>query len=147
MPIQRWSPFNVGLQLDIVYNQFIRGILGDTSIGCGGRFPAGSTIPPNEFTYPELRNGIQIFPGGVPIYRGTTLIAAIGVSGDGVDQDDMIAFLGLANAARKSASGFGNAPAAMRADQLTPHDVRLRYVQCPQSPFIDSTDQNVCAGN
>jgi uncharacterized protein GlcG (DUF336 family) len=145
-PIARWSPFNVGLQLDIVYNQFIRGILGDTSIGCGGKFPAGSAIPPNEFTYPELRNGIQIFPGGVPIYRGARLIGAIGVSGDGVDQDDMVAFLGLANASRKLATGMGNAPAAMRADQLVPHGVRLRYVQCPQAPFTDSTDQNVCAG-
>ena len=23
---------------------------------------------------------------------------------------------------------------------------RLRYVQCPQAPFIDSTEQNVCEG-
>ena len=37
-------------------------------------------------------------------------------------------------------------PAAMRADTLTPQGTRLRYVQCPQSPFNDSTDQNVCAG-
>ena len=35
-------------------------------------------------------------PGGVPIYRGDQLIGGIGVSGDGVDQDDMIGFLGLA---------------------------------------------------
>ena len=46
------------------------------------------------------RNGVQIFPGGVPIYRGATLVGAIGVSGDGVDQDDMIAFLGVHDAGR-----------------------------------------------
>jgi hypothetical protein len=85
-------------------------------------------------------NGIQIFPGGVPVYRASALIGAVGVSGDGVDQDDMVAFLGLAN------SGLGNAPASMRADQLAPQGTGLRYVQCPQSPFNGSTEQNVCAG-
>ena len=70
------------------------------------------------------------------------LIGAIGVSGDGVDQDDMIAFLGLNNVG----NGLSNAPKAMRADTLTPQGVRLRYVQCPQSPFINSNEQNVCEG-
>jgi hypothetical protein len=74
------------------------------------------------------------------------LLGAIGVSGDGVDQDDMIAFLGLANAGRRLNTGLGNAPAAMRVDNLTPMGTRLRYVQCPQSPFNGSTEQNVCAG-
>ena len=91
-------------------------------------------------------NGAQIFPGSVPIYRGTHLVGAVGVSGDGVDQDDMIASLGLANAARSLATGIANAPAAMRADTLSPQGVRLRYVQCPQAPFNGSSDENVCAG-
>ncbi len=34
----------------------------------------------------------------MPIYRGGTLVGGIGVSGDGIDQDDMISFLGLHNA-------------------------------------------------
>ncbi len=41
-PIERWSPFNVGFQLDLVYNQFVKGILGDTSQGCASRVPAGA---------------------------------------------------------------------------------------------------------
>jgi hypothetical protein len=82
----------------------------------------------------------------VPIYRNGALAGAVGISGDGVDQDDMIAFLGLANAGARLANGVGNAPAAMRADQLTPLGTRLRYVQCPQSPFNGSDEQNVCAG-
>jgi uncharacterized protein GlcG (DUF336 family) len=146
-PIATWSPFNVGFQLDLVYNQIVKGVGGDLSEGCAGRLPA--SIPPPPGPVPmiaKLRNGVQIFPGGVPIYRGTQLVGAIGVSGDGVDQDDMIAFLGVANAARTLATGFANAPQAMRADTLTPHGVRLRYVQCPQSPFNASTEQNVCAG-
>jgi uncharacterized protein GlcG (DUF336 family) len=137
-----WSPFNVGLQLDLVYNQLVDSVGGDLSVGCTG--------------LAEIANGIQIFPGGVPIYRGSQLIGAIGVSGDGVDQDDMIALLGLARAsAALVASGnsnplasapIANAPAAMRADQLAPLGVRLRYAQCPQAPFNGSGEQNVCAG-
>jgi len=72
------------------------------------------------------------------------LVGAIGVSGDGVDQDDMISYLGLENAGRRLATGIGNAPRAIRADTLAPMGTRIRYVQCPQSPFIDSNEQNVC---
>jgi uncharacterized protein GlcG (DUF336 family) len=143
-PIAQWSPFNDGFQLDLVYNQLVKGVLGDDSEGCAGRAAAGGTATDTGLA--RLRNGVQIFPGGVPIYRGTRLVGAIGVSGDGVDQDDMIASLGLANAATEMATGFGHAPAAMRADMLTPQGVRLRYIQCPQAPFNGSSEENVCAG-
>jgi len=123
-----WSPFNVGFQLDLVYNQLVKaaGAADDTTTGCTG--------------LSMVTNGIQIFPGGLPVYRAGALVGAVGVSGDGVDQDDMVAFLGLSNA------GLGNAPASMRADRLAPQGTGLRYVQCPQSPFNGSTEQNVCAG-
>lgn len=146
-PISSWSPFNVGFQLDLVYNQLIKSIAaGDTSVGCAGRQPAGATGPDTGFT--RATNGIQIFPGGVPIYRGTQLIGAVGVSGDGVDQDDMVAFLGLANAGRILNTGIANAPANIRSDLINVGGTgaRLRYVQCPQAPFNGSSEQNVCAG-
>ncbi len=38
-----------------------------------------------------LRNGITIFPGGVPLYRNGQVVGGVGVSGDGVDQDDLVA--------------------------------------------------------
>lgn len=142
-----WSPFNVGLQLDLVYNQLIRAAAaGDTSTGCAGRASLLDAPGTPDAGLAIARNGIQIFPGGVPIYRGQTLVGAIGISGDGIDQDDMVAFLGLANAGAALGTGIGNAPPAMRADQLSPLGTRLRYVQCPQAPFNDSTEQNVCAG-
>jgi len=125
-PLANWSVFNVGFQLDLVQSQLLAGVGGSTATGCSGLSVA--------------TNGVQIFPGGLPIYRSGALIAAIGVSGDGVDQDDMVAFLALSNA------GLGNAPSAMRADQRSPQGTGLRYVQCPQSPFNGSTEQNVCAG-
>jgi uncharacterized protein GlcG (DUF336 family) len=145
-PYATWSPFNVGLQLDLVNNQLVRGALGDLGEGCAGRAAPASAASDAGPGIAKVRNGIQVFPGGVPIYRNGALAGAVGISGDGVDQDDMIAFLGLANAGTRLANGVGNAPAAMRADQLTPLGTRLRYVQCPQSPFNGSDEQNVCAG-
>ena len=81
----------------------------------------------------------------MPIYRGDVLVGGIGVSGDGIDQDDMIAFLGLDRAGRTLGT-IGNAPRGMRADQLSPLGVHLRYVQCPFAPFLGSDQQNVCQG-
>ncbi len=133
-PISNWSPFHVGFQLDLNYNAIVRAATGNASVGCTG--------------LARVKNGIQIFPGSMPIYRGTTLIGAIGVSGDGIDQDDMVAFLGLHNAGKILNNGIGNAPKNMRADNIEPQGLgtRLRYVQCPQAPFIDSSEQNVCDG-
>lgn len=149
-PAGEWSPFSTGLQLDLVYNALIQhvgftlSLAPDTPMNCTGidgfddAFAVAGAIP-------QLANGTQIFPGSVPIYRGAQLLGAIGVSGDGVDQDDMIAFLGLHRAAN-ALGGFGNAPNQMRADTLTPQGVRLRYINCPVTPFIDNDDQNVCEG-
>jgi len=47
----------------------------------------------------EYRNGLITFPGGVPLYKGGSLVGGVGVSGDGVDQDETVAFAG--------AAGFG----------------------------------------
>jgi uncharacterized protein GlcG (DUF336 family) len=142
-----WSPFNVGLQLDLVYNQLVKAAAtGDTSTGCAGRAPLGAAAGTPDDGLRVARNGVQIFPGGFPLYRNGTLVGAVGVSGDGVDQDDMVGLLGTANAARALGTGLANAAPAIRADTLSPMGVRLRYAQCPQSPFNDSTEQNVCAG-
>jgi uncharacterized protein GlcG (DUF336 family) len=156
-----WSPFHVGLQLDLVYNQVALHLahvlnqaglalfLDDTLLAPAPTPEVPEPLPDQPrggcTLLPELANGLQIFPGSVPIYRGGSLVGAIGVSGDGIDQDDMIAFLGLHNAGSRL-GGFGNAPRDIRSDTLSPQGVRLRYVQCPQAPFIDSNAQNVCEG-
>lgn len=137
-PFPQWSPFAVGLQLDLVING-----LRDHLLFYLGAAPAD--VGMNCTNIGRLPNGIQIFPGSVPIYRGDTLIGGIGVSGDGIDQDDMISFLGLHNSGEILGS-INNAPPAMRADQLTPKGVRLRYIQCPQKPFLNSDEQQVCEG-
>ena len=45
----------------------------------------------------RLQNGLQIFPGGVPIYRAGKLIGGVGVSGaPGGEKDEVCANAGLA---------------------------------------------------
>ena len=133
-PYGQWSPFTDGLQLDLVFSKVVANLLNNQAVT-----PCSTAA--------EAQNGIQIFPGGVPIFRGSTLVGAIGISGDGIDQDDMIAFLGLANAGTALGTGIANAPANNRADTIPgiPGGF-LRYVNCPVAPFLDTTSTNVCNG-
>ena len=158
-PLSQWSVFSTGLQLDLSINAILRHVLyaGGLSIvtdvpqGCAGAgllVSSPATLPTitNTAAAPRLANGLQIFPGSVPIYRGATLVGAIGVSGDGVSQDDMVAFLGLQRASTKLNGSVNQAPKSRRADTLSPQGTRLIYVQCPQSPFLNSDQENVCDG-
>jgi len=149
----QWSVFSVGWQLDVSINALLQHVLyvagavaGDVGPGCAGVDLSATLVATPTTSSLQLANGAQVFAGGVPVYRGATLVGGMGASGDGVDQDDMVAFLGLSQAGGLLAGAIGNAPAARRADTLTPQGVRLRYVQCPQAPFIDSSAEGVCDG-
>lgn len=148
-PIEDFNPLATGLQAALIFpnlGQHLAFVTGasatDTPMRC-------TNTPDAAAGQNRLENGIQIFPGSVPIYRGDQLIGGLGVSGDGIDQDDMISFLGLHNAGLRVGS-IGNAPKAIRADNvvvdLGDAQVRLRYVSCPFAPFLDTDDQNVCEG-
>ncbi len=136
-----WSPFSTGLQSDLIMNQLLTHVV--FAVGASANdVVTGCVEAPGQ----RLANGAQIFPGSVPIYRGTTLVGGIGVSGDGIEQDDMISFLGVHQAGLALGGAINNAPPEIRADTLSPQGERLRYIQCPQSPFIDSDEQRVCEG-
>ncbi len=144
-PITEWSPFATGLQESLVRPEVVKhlGFVDGTSDKgaaneCVGLLNEGGDIH-------LLGNGIQIFPGSVPIYRGSTLIGGIGVSGDGVDQDDMIAFLSV-HRVGEALGTLGNAPKEIRADTIEVDNVRLRYISCPFNPFLDESEQEVCNG-
>ncbi len=77
----------------------------------------------------NLPNGITIFPGGFPLYRNGVLVGAIGVSGDGVDQDDLISSSGT--------GGFLPNP-SIRADNLRYLGARLPYAVFPREPQLDA---------
>ncbi len=159
-PAGQFSVFSVGLQLDLVYNAVIQHVafaIGPAILGLDvpdvGTTCAGNTGLPGGFAPQNptnaVANGLQIFPGAVPVYRGNVLVGAIGISGDGVDQDDMVGFLGAFNA-QTAAGGTaaGNSPGEVRSDRLVlPNDrVRMRYINCPQAPFNNSSDDDVCDG-
>lgn len=87
----------------------------------------GSVTTNTPALNPNLPNGITIFPGGFPLYRDGKLIGAIGVSGDGIDQDDIIAASGTVNFLP---------PDAIRADQFTIRGARLPYAKFPRNPSL-----------
>lgn len=76
------------------------------------------------------QSGIVWFPGSVPLYRGDRVIGGLGVSGDGVEQDDYVSLLG--------SHGF-HPPDALRVDRSVIRDskgraVRLPYLKLPRNP-------------
>ncbi len=115
--LPEWSPFNVGLQLAIVQGALFN-ILG------GG--PLQACNPPG---LRGLQNGTQIFAGSVPLYKNGQLVGGVGVSGDGIDQDDNVSF--------GASQGF-EAPEAIRSDQVVIRrgdgETRLPFVKLPRNP-------------
>ncbi|MDX2039781.1 MAG: heme-binding protein [Acidobacteriota bacterium] len=112
-PINLWSPFNTGLQIALVRSSLVRILSGLPVTSCTA--------------IPSLPHGIQIFAGSVPLFKNGILVGAIGISGDGIDQDDIIAATGSV--------GF-ETPAAIRADQFLVRGVRLPWVKFPRHPNL-----------
>jgi uncharacterized protein GlcG (DUF336 family) len=148
LPFANWSPFSTGLQLDLVIDDIATDGLGGANppaAGCanaGGVAGAGLPTSGDAINRTPLADGLQIFPGGEPLYRNGILVGAVGVSGDGVEQDDMVSYLAIENLA--GLNGLENAPSAIRADQLSPGGAPLSYIICPFAPFLNSRIQNAC---
>jgi uncharacterized protein GlcG (DUF336 family) len=71
------------------------------------------------------QSGIVFFPGSEPLYKNGVLVGGLGVSGDGVDQDDYVTAGG--------AAGF-EADTSIRADQIVIDGVRLPFLKFPRNP-------------
>jgi len=112
------------------------------SFGAQPLYPPGIDPPPGPF-FPlyvgdvatpcqqgsqppdQHQSGIVFFPGSVPLYRGGQLIGGLGISGDGVEQDDLVA----------AAGGTGFAPPLeIRADQIVIGGARLPFLKFPRNP-------------
>jgi hypothetical protein len=61
----------------------------------------------------------------LPLYKNGVLVGGLGVSGDGVDQDDYVT--------NEGAQNF-QAPTTIRADQVLIQSVRLPYLKFPRNP-------------
>lgn len=132
-----YSARTVGFLAQSLYPPGINGTQSGIFLGLQEKFsafPANVTNPLNGAVVtntpsvnPNLPNGITIFPGGFPLYRNGALIGAIGVSGDGIDQDDLI-----------SASGASLflAPVPIRADQTQYRGARLPFAKFPRNPAM-----------
>jgi uncharacterized protein GlcG (DUF336 family) len=83
-------------------------------------------------TDPRNQNGIVFFPGSAPLYKSAVaggppvLIGGFGVSGDGVDQDDVVTVGGE--------RGFYVPEYILRADQTFVRGVRLLYQKFNRNP-------------
>jgi uncharacterized protein GlcG (DUF336 family) len=83
-------------------------------------------------TNPLNQNGIVFFPGSAPLYKTAVaggppvLIGGFGVSGDGVDQDDVVTVGGE--------EGFYVPEYILRADQVFVRGVRLPYQKFNRNP-------------
>jgi uncharacterized protein GlcG (DUF336 family) len=138
-----WSPFNTGLQLDLILGGVVAPLSGSIPSSCVGGGVGR-----------RLGNGMQIFSGSVPLYRNGILVGGLGISGDGIFQDDMIAFFGASREGLDFAGhttvgsaqlGF-NADKAIRSDNIpgVAGGTQIRFINCPESPFISGTAQNSC---
>jgi uncharacterized protein GlcG (DUF336 family) len=97
---------------------FRRVFLEDSATPCtNGREPANGR-----------QNGIVFFPGSAPLYRDGVMIGGLGISGDGVEQDDIVT-----NGGANALTGF-EPPSGIRADQLKVRDVRLPYLKFNRQP-------------
>jgi uncharacterized protein GlcG (DUF336 family) len=74
----------------------------------------------------QRQNGIVFFPGSTPLYKNGVLVGGFGVSGDGVDQDDVVTAAGM--------QGFAP-PDAIRADAMYYRGVRLPFQKFNRNPF------------
>jgi len=95
------------------YNLFLQDLANPCTQGA-------QTGPPNM-----NKSGVVFFPGSVGLFRNGALVGGLGISGDGVDQDDFVTNGG--------AAGF-QAPTAIRADQIFIDGVRLPYFKFPRNP-------------
>lgn len=79
---------------------------------------------------PENQNGIIFFPGSSSLYKNGKMVGGLGVSGDGVNQDDVVTVL--------AANGFlpgDSTPGAPPVDYATVDGVRLPYFNYTRNPF------------
>ncbi len=80
------------------------------------------------------QNGIVFFPGSAPLYKDVNgsgkkvLVGGLGVSGDGVDQDDDVTY--------QAAVGFTPPPTVTTADEVKVRGVRLPYQKFNRQPHV-----------
>ncbi len=91
------------------------------------QLPASPPVPPKPPNCGPQGDGITLFPGSVPLYKGGVLVGGLGISGDGVDQDDFVTAAGTV--------GFTPGPVPT-ADHFSFRGTPLPYLKFPRQPTI-----------
>ncbi len=79
----------------------------------------------NALASPGMQSGIIFFPGATPLYKNGQLVGGLGISGDGVEQDDFVTNGGF--------RGF-EPPSNIRVDNFSFGGVTIPYFKFPQLP-------------
>ena len=105
--------------------------------GFATRFGSPGPVTPR---YADTQSGIIFFPGSAPLYRDGFLVGGIGVSGDGVEQDDFVTTIGIQRAQEQLRVMLADPdytlepPIDIRADRYTFEGAPLPYDKFPQNP-------------
>jgi uncharacterized protein GlcG (DUF336 family) len=100
------------------FNLYLQDVANPCTQGADPPGPPGPNIAENQ-------SGIVFFPGAAPLYINGNLVGGLGISGDGVEQDDFVTNGGMA--------GFA-APTNIRADQVFIDGIRMPYLKFPRNP-------------
>ncbi len=119
-----YSSRSVGFLSQAMYPPGINKTSPGPLFGVQGLFSLQAGEIPDAPINLNVPNGITIFPGGFPLYRNGVLIGAIGVSGDGIEQDDIVAASGVRDFLP---------PVGSRADNFTYLNARLPYAKFPRA--------------
>jgi uncharacterized protein GlcG (DUF336 family) len=96
----------------------------DTVLGFNSFNPSSNFRDVDNY---ENQSGVVFFPGSSPLYGANgALVAGFGVSGDGVDQDDVVTFVG--------AGDFLPPDEVLEADEVFVDGIRLPYQKFLRNP-------------
>lgn len=133
-----FSPLNNGFQTDyllkggrsIADSVIVRSV---SNVLTGKRGTAPFCDATNGAAGSMLNSTLMIFTGGGPAFKGGQLAGAFGISGDGIDQDNIIQAYGLL--------GFDPDP-EKRVDRFFYRGIRIPYNKFPRHPHLGEEDDD-----
>ena len=99
----------------------------DRATTCSQGLQPLNPLKPNQ-------NGIVFFPGATPLYVNGALAGGLGISGDGVEQDDYVTYLAAGGLLEESSPRSFLPDKSIWADRVTVNKVRLPMFKFPRQP-------------
>ncbi|HYS56143.1 MAG TPA: heme-binding protein [Thermoanaerobaculia bacterium] len=99
----------------------------DRATACSQGSQSLNPLKPNQ-------NGIVFFPGATPLYVNGSLAGGLGISGDGVEQDDYVTYLAAGGLPEETSPRNFLPDKSIWADRVTVNKVRLPMFKFPRQP-------------